>query len=533
MAQVRRAMVKTSIRTKSSAKSRARKKRKTNQKFNPLLYAKKFNPFLSSTTLQAKNLVDSVFAEMREQGNFLTAHDLERRKRHLEAVLLNLYAACSTNPKRYVSIGLGQNPYSVRDRYSPKWTSGPIVRALIKALGPEGLDYIEIKKGFKDRGNGIGYQTRIRATSALSEKFDAAGLIPEMVQHTSDLELIRLKNKDKKLIEYTDSHITDQMRSDLAKINTKIAVTFIGLHLPNAQLRAVVSSGANESDELDDDDAEPVDFTNRYLYRVFNNGSFECGGRFYGGWWQSVPSQLRKHIYIAHRQDRRPAATRELDYSSVQPTLAYALSKQEPPPDAYRVKHLPDSQQVVLRPVFKAAMLRMLNTQSPVAAAESLEKWYKRNNGDQYSLRPNKVVEMLEEAHPVLLQNKMFYGKVGKELMYRDSRIAERVMLDMLGKGIVALPVHDSFLVMRHYDSELESSMKEAFRAETGFSCKVTPDKTECEAKADALESALAATESSKAAGKPDARSFREVRRDRQRCSMFWTGFQRWLRVQP
>ena len=47
-----------------------------------------------------------------------------------------------------------------------------------------------------------------------------------------------------------------------------------------------------------DPEKQPIDFTKRMLYRPFNNGSFEEGGRFYGGWWQSVPKEFRPSITI-------------------------------------------------------------------------------------------------------------------------------------------------------------------------------------------------------------------------------------------
>ena len=35
-----------------------------------------------------------------------------------------------------------------------------------------------------------------------------------------------------------------------------------------------------------------------FVYRVFNNGSWRQGGRFYGGFWQGIPSAYRKYIRI-------------------------------------------------------------------------------------------------------------------------------------------------------------------------------------------------------------------------------------------
>jgi hypothetical protein len=48
---------------------------------------------------------------------------------------------------------------------------------------------------------------------------------------------------------------------------------------------------------------------------VFNNGSFNEGGRFYGGWWQNFPSDYRQFITINGH------TTWEYDYSSLHPAM--------------------------------------------------------------------------------------------------------------------------------------------------------------------------------------------------------------------
>ena len=39
-----------------------------------------------------------------------------------------------------------------------------------------------------------------------------------------------------------------------------------------------------------DPDKRPIDLTRRTLVRIFAEGQFDKGGRFYRGWWQNVPS---------------------------------------------------------------------------------------------------------------------------------------------------------------------------------------------------------------------------------------------------
>src|SRR3990167_7839224 len=50
--------------------------------------------------------------------------------------------------------------------------------------------------------------------------------------------------------------------------------------------------------------------------RIFNNGSFDEGGRFYAD-FQLIPSELRKNLHIDNEQ------TAEFDYSAAHITMLY------------------------------------------------------------------------------------------------------------------------------------------------------------------------------------------------------------------
>ena len=65
----------------------------------------------------------------------------------------------------------------------------------------------------------------------------------------------------------------------------------------------------------DKDKLQPVNLSKRTLRRVFGRGSFERGGRFYGGWWQNIPSAYRSVISI----NGKP--TIEMDYSQYHPNI--------------------------------------------------------------------------------------------------------------------------------------------------------------------------------------------------------------------
>ena len=61
-----------------------------------------------------------------------------------------------------------------------------------------------------------------------------------------------------------------------------------------------LEAAKKDKEDLEDspDDYRPLMLSKRSLYRVFNDTEFQTGGRFYGGWWQEIPSKYRDRITI-------------------------------------------------------------------------------------------------------------------------------------------------------------------------------------------------------------------------------------------
>jgi hypothetical protein len=69
-----------------------------------------------------------------------------------------------------------------------------------------------------------------------------------------------------------------------------------------------------------------------------------------------------------------------------------------------------------------------------------------------------------------------FFSGAWATLQFRDSQIAERVMIKMLDENVTALPIHDSFIVRRGAEPMLDRAMKEAFREVVGIDALVDAD---------------------------------------------------------
>jgi len=74
-----------------------------------------------------------------------------------------------------------------------------------------------------------------------------------------------------------------------------------------------------------------------------------------------------------------------------------------------------------------------------------------------------------------------FFCGMGNTLQFKDSQLAEQIMLRFAKQDIPVLPVHDSFIIIRGLYSELVNAMHDEFEKmfgvpiNIGDSSKVTP----------------------------------------------------------
>lgn len=208
----------------------------------------------------------------------------------------------------------------------------------------------------------------------------------------------------------------------------------------------------------------PINLTDTHLCRIFNDGTFEHGGRFCRGWWINVPSEDRKNITI----DKEP--TVELDYSACFMRMLYHLKGIDYPGDPFEI------------PVVKAACVEQgleWNTvrksikhltnvyvnADPAArigsfpsVTPSLPKGYRR---------PNHIYELLREMHKAIADR--FQSGCGVELMRRESDVCALILLEGVRAKIPVLPVYDSYIVPRRERAWLMEAMVRSYRQVLGF----------------------------------------------------------------
>src|SRR6516162_7595605 len=128
---------------------------------------------------------------------------LPRNRRHAEArasVLLEALIANLVAPGQWVSYSRRKEWWSNRTRYRDTAYSYAAVLSAVDELSASGL----LEHDRKLPGN-LGWQSRFRATQALQQTVKIPTVIYDPV------ELIRLKDREEKLVDYSDTNNTISM----------------------------------------------------------------------------------------------------------------------------------------------------------------------------------------------------------------------------------------------------------------------------------------------------------------------------------
>lgn len=189
------------------------------------------------------------------------------------------------------------------------------------------------------------------------------------------------------------------------------------------------------------------------LARIFN-GNFRHGGRFYaaGRSFQNTRKGNRQHLLINGER------VVELDFSAFHPSLLYAEIGAAPPTDCYEIDGWP-------RDLVKLAVLVVINAATwkeavgAIAASKEMQDFEKV--GPEARAEATKLIRDLKRRHKAIAH--LFHTGSGLRLMRTDSDLAEAIMKEMiLDKGVVILPVHDSFVAPASKQPDLEAAMEAA-----------------------------------------------------------------------
>ena len=409
---------------------------------NPFDYYTKINLNLWSDDTNFIALVEYIQEQTPKIGN------PSIRKKHLTVVLANLYYTWLDDPDKYVGYYRMSNRYKARSMYNLLNISTLLIQIVDDLLG---LNYLDHKKGFYDRGN-QSRTARMRSSNGLIKLFKHYKLQPDSVEllpSTPSIILRDIKDDRKEEIDFEYTEDLETIRSSLIRYNNLLRTTHIAIpHYPK--------EGITRTKGL----KIPYNPDNKFVRRIYNNGTFEDGGRFYGGFWQNIPKEWRMRIRI----DGQPIV--EHDYSGLHINLLYAQENKQPEGDPYSLNHKLYSDEE-LRPYLKTLLLIMLNCRNEkqvLNAVRNAVQWdtqlWQFNNYNH-----QEFITLLTNKHKPI--GKYLYSGYGITLQNIDSSIAQHIIDTFTKRSIAVLSIHDSFICNAYYGEELTKEMERAYKSIT------------------------------------------------------------------
>ena len=384
--------------------------------------------------------IEAVEDRSRSRSTVAKIH-FDHAVRHM---LVELWKSVKSLPVSEIGINKRSGYYSENERYRDKLLTYRQVIAAYEGLLKIG--FIEVTQdGFYDKDTGEGEVTRIVAHDELLERLlglEGHPAISLPLDGNGETVLLRnIVGGRKILIDYEDTRFTEEYRDNLNTINSCFLRHWFDLEIKDAEIPKLEERINNHQTK------EPIDFSRRTLVRIFSNGSFEQGGRFYRGWWQNIPKEYRKYITIDEKK------TGEGDFSQLNPHMLYfANYKELGSEDAYD-RVLDGEHRALVKQAFNA----MVKASSPLKSCPKDIDISELDMG--WSELRNRIIE----AHKPISHE--FFKGVGNKLQFEDSCIAEHIMLHFAIMDAPALPVHDSFILHHAYaeTGEVEEAMRRAF----------------------------------------------------------------------
>jgi hypothetical protein len=386
----------------------------------------------------------------------------------LRLLTLNLAAVAMSDRKLWVQTLSNRSWYATNSF----WTEGAVSRASVEATREflVSAGYVNYTAGTASPILKNRRPAAVQATAKFTMMVHDLGLTHRDIWRSPDQDLIQLRSKrpprrrnrraaheqnneppPKRRLPFAWNDDLLQKAENLKRINLGLLGAELKLPVSSFELRRIMDHIATKADpEHESSESGPettLDFTQRTLYRVFNNGSFEEGGRFYGGWWQALPKKWRSYITINGRK------IVEVDYAAMHPT---ALSHELGLPTPTRFYEIGFGTKALVKATFNALINARGMSINAVPGFDEVEvgmSW----------------VQFLRAVKDHYAAYRSYFGTGhGLKLQKLDSDIAEAVMLHFAGKGEVVLPVHDSFLCEQRLEAELAFVMEEEFERSTG-----------------------------------------------------------------
>lgn len=401
-----------------------------------------FNPLRRAKSASAKALVADVVNQLQnyESHDKLRKRtrkkaDLEIFQRQIEAIVCEAVHRHLTDTDKRIAISLSNRYLSRKDSES-KILNNTLSQNIKNLASPE-MAFLGLQTGNQKTGEVTTFWAGKRLKTLINEhKLTYLDLALEKNKNIIELRAEKVHGQAKgRLIKRPETALTIQYRDEMEQINAFLSAADI------------CYQGGKD---IDDSRVE--------LRRIFNNGSFEEGGRLYGAFWLNLSSEDKKEITI---DDEWVVS---LDYGQMAVRLAYSLAKAKIVfDDGYLIPNWEKAREAT-----KKLINVMLNSTSSQdwSVPKKVQKLYPyRENTERHLL-----ADIYSFHKPIA---HLFGGQYGMKFMFLESEILIDVLLELNSKGIVALPIHDCILVKESTQKTAEEVMLRVFKQHTNVNATV------------------------------------------------------------
>ncbi len=255
-------------------------------------------------------LLAAIEAVAAPRGKARRPNDAANHRTLVRKLAANGFRAARFHIPPLVAVSRRANAYTGRGQPG---LNGKAMRRETERLQKAGL--IEVNKGRSGKAS-----TTYRVAEPFLVAAKQAGITERNLSHRlPTARLVRVyktNSKDGVLADFDQAGEARDWIEKLDAWNGFVAQQQIDIELSNAQ-KTHLTARMNQERQVGTPRLIRPDLIKRSLYRQFNNGSFENGGRLYGPWWINCPKELRPLIMI----DGKP--TLELDFSGCAIRMLY------------------------------------------------------------------------------------------------------------------------------------------------------------------------------------------------------------------
>lgn len=399
---------------------------------------------LKAIVKEAQGMVASYEKHFQLRTRARKPKDQETFEQTVEAIICDMVFAHLSQDQRGTAVSLSNTVLEKKSRYrSPVYSSK--LPDIVKIMATPEIDFIRFELGHEKSFANRGQRSLIWPGWRILDRTEFYSVTLNDIGRRPFKELVVLKapkqdHRDEgQYLDYEETNLTSSLRSQIVEINEWLDQADIEIDDPELALRTQVSD--------------------RSLRRVFTRGSFETGGRLFGGFWQKMKKDDRYTILIDQEE------TVGLDFGQISVRLAYSLSQAQPPEgDLYQLGDY--------HPVYRPGIKKLLNS------LLSSEKPLKRKPQGTKDLLPPRPIETLiadiSARHPALVP--LFSTAICHKLQSIESSIMVGILLRLKQEGIVGLPIHDGLVVSCSFEDKTREIMEEVALELTGVNIPVSTE---------------------------------------------------------